>query len=906
MNSRHNSITIVLASLLSLAEIITTVTGAGADELDWSDWRAMPVVDGGRRMPLDTFARETVRAVCGRTDPKLDFGGKTKKFSAAELLFSWLVEAEKWNDTAFLRAGNERLREKILDVPLRGDSGKQLRYVSPLRLDESAAFDRYLSALAAEQQKAADDGLPFTLSGESEAAAELNEAYGVYRTVGFDPRRPAITRTRFFSCLGNVLRTWRGELAPGLQPWLELKQQDRLAEIAQRVSESMQDLVALYHEDNFSLEKAEKPVNGLCQAAAELNAHFIETRDHAFDATSDNKEMLAQARAMMNKLAANTKELARQSDALRRSLFDNGRSLRVVPALDPWALRRDRDPSRQAQPWLALQTVLYASPDTLAGYPADKLAALRRAFENVKKVYLDREDAGRPDKFAQAMREFTSAVRDLGESIEPLREKLPLETKDEELLAATAYPPPGFTSNEVFYNRLDPFLWSWAVTLVSLVCFALGFGVMRRPMFIVGLLVLAVAQGFTLWGLCLRATITGMIPVTNMFETVLFVAATVALLGLWFGILPILWPGLGRAWRLTAMPWPKKCNDQAAESDLTWSLARVSILAVRAVLVVGMVYVLAIGDYNPSGDGSVLWLLPKASGGGVAAWLGSLVLWTISLPVFLWMVWFFPRAIPTVVLSVVLVPWSLAAQGIKGPLDECVRRRVFVVAGGAVAGIAYLVAYYAPGPVFNRGVGLEMAAVLRNNFWLAIHVLIITASYGAGALAWGLGNVSLALYAFGHYRDADDKDTKGKPVRRLPPRECSVLAGYTYRAVQLAVLLLAAGTITGAIWADFAWGRYWGWDPKEVWALVTLLVYMVILHGRWAGWAGDFGMAVGAVLGATSIMMAWYGVNFILTGGLHSYGSGAGGQTPVLILVGCNWGFVAFAAVRYHVERMSR
>ena len=351
LNSRHNSITIVLASLLSLAEIITTVTGAGADELDWSDWRAMPVVDGGRRMPLDTFARETVRAVCGRTDPKLDFGGKTKKFSAAELLFSWLVEAEKWNDTAFLRAGNERLREKILDVPLRGDSGKQLRYVSPLRLDESAAFDRYLSALAAEQQKAADDGLPFTLSGESEAAAELNEAYGVYRTVGFDPRRPAITRTRFFSCLGNVLRTWRGELAPGLQPWLELKQQDRLAEIAQRVSESMQDLVALYHEDNFSLEKAEKPVNGLCQAAAELNAHFIETRDHAFDATSDNKEMLAQARAMMNKLAANTKELARQSDALRRSLFDNGRSLRVVPALDPWALRRDRDPSRQAQPW---------------------------------------------------------------------------------------------------------------------------------------------------------------------------------------------------------------------------------------------------------------------------------------------------------------------------------------------------------------------------------------------------------------------------------------------------------------------------------------------------------------------------------------------------------------------------
>ena len=72
----------------------------------------------------------------------------------------------------------------------------------------------------------------------------------------------------------------------------------------------------------------------------------------------------------------------------------------------------------------------------------------------------------------------------------------------------------------------------------------------------------------------------------------------------------------------------------------------------------------------------------------------------------------------------------------------------------------------------------------------------------------------------------------------------------------MAVLLLAAGTITGAIWADYAWGRYWGWDKKEVWALVSLLVYLAVLHGRWAGWAGNFGLAVGSVLGATAIMIA--------------------------------------------------
>ncbi|MBN2295408.1 MAG: cytochrome c biogenesis protein CcsA [Pirellulales bacterium] len=888
---------ILFTIMLALAAITATAAGANRSKLDWSDWRAMPVMDGGRRMPLDTFARETVGAVCGRENPRLDIDKETEKFSAAELLFAWLVEADKWNGVDFLRAGNETLRETILEVPPQDEFGKRLRYVSPRCIDKSVAFERYLNDLARAQQTASEDGTTFTLSGEQEAAAELNKAYGVYRMLSFDPRHPAITRTQFYSCLRDVIGTWRNDLAPGLQPWLEIKREDQLADAAMRINRAIQDLAGLSQKEDLSLSQAEEHTSALCKAAKELNSIFAKTRDRAFEATDDDKKMLSHAREMMNKLAARTKKLARQSDALRRSLFDNGRSLRIVPALDPWALRRDRDPGNQAQPWLNLQTVLYASPEILDGYPADKVEAVRRSFEKVKTVYLDRETVGRAEQFAQAMKKFTAAVRELGESIEPLRDKLPIEKKDDELLAATAYPPVGFTANEVLYNRLDPFLWSWAVTLAALVCFALGFGVLRKPMFLLGVVVMTVAQGFTLLGLYLRATITGMIPVTNMFETVLFVAATVALLGIWFGILPILWPGLGKAWRLTALPWRIKKDSQSSESDITWSPARVGMLAVRAVLVVGMIYVLAIGEFNPSGDGSVLWLLPKASSGGLSGLLGSLTLWAISLPVFLWMVWFFPRAIPAIVLSIVLVPWSLATEGIKEPLDESVRRRVFVISGGAVALIAYLVAYYAPGPVFNRGVGLEMAAVLRNNFWLAIHVLIITASYGAGALAWGLGNVSLALYAFGRYRDEE------KPPRRLPPKACSVLAGYTYRAIQLAVLLLAAGTITGAIWADFAWGRYWGWDPKEVWALVTLLVYMVILHGRWAGWSGDFGMAMGAVLGATSIMMAWYGVNFILTGGLHSYGTGSGGQTPVLILVGCNWGFVLFSAVRYHVEK---
>jgi ABC-type transport system involved in cytochrome c biogenesis permease subunit len=86
------------------------------------------------------------------------------------------------------------------------------------------------------------------------------------------------------------------------------------------------------------------------------------------------------------------------------------------------------------------------------------------------------------------------------------------------------------------------------------------------------------------------------------------------------------------------------------------------------------------------------------------------------------------------------------------------------------------------------------------------------------------------------------------------------------------VVLLAAGIILGGIWADYSWGRFWGWDPKETWALIALLVYVGILHGRYAGWIRPphFLPALGCAF--LSILMCWFGVNYILAAGLHSYG----------------------------------
>jgi cytochrome c-type biogenesis protein CcsB len=155
-----------------------------------------------------------------------------------------------------------------------------------------------------------------------------------------------------------------------------------------------------------------------------------------------------------------------------------------------------------------------------------------------------------------------------------------------------------------------------------------------------------------------------------------------------------------------------------------------------------------------------------------------------------------------------------------------------------------------------------LVAVLRDNFWLTTHVLMVTTSYAAFALAMAVGHVALFKQII----------TPGK--QSVNP---DILA-YIYRAMQVGIIMLVFGVILGGVWAHYSWGRFWGWDPKETWSLIAALVYLAILHGRIAGWWSPFGFAVGAVLGFQSVIMAWYGVNFIIGAGLHSYGFGTGGQ----------------------------
>ncbi len=183
-----------------------------------------------------------------------------------------------------------------------------------------------------------------------------------------------------------------------------------------------------------------------------------------------------------------------------------------------------------------------------------------------------------------------------------------------------------------------------------------------------------------------------------------------------------------------------------------------------------------------------------------------------------------------------------------------------------------------------------LVPVLRDNFWLTIHVLTITLSYAAFALAMGFGHILLWRYA-------------RNPVAA---RADQPMHFWLYRVLQLGVILLAAGTILGGVWANYSWGRFWGWDPKETWALIALLCYILTLHGRLAGWWTQFGLVVASVVCFLAVLMAWYGVNFVLGKGLHSYGFGIGGETYVVSGVIADLLFVAFAIWRYRSAKASR
>ena len=197
--------------------------------------------------------------------------------------------------------------------------------------------------------------------------------------------------------------------------------------------------------------------------------------------------------------------------------------------------------------------------------------------------------------------------------------------------------------------------------------------------------------------------------------------------------------------------------------------------------------------------------------------------------------------------SLVFFSWSLPAVGLIA-----FRKNLQGWLGAVVAILACLLLAYASFGGVDSSIKPLMPALKSN--WLLIHVVTAFLGYAAFALAFGTAILYLVQDRW--------------PRAALPSQ--AQLDRLLYRATMLGFLLLTLGILTGAVWAESAWGRYWSWDPKETWSLITWLVYATLLHARLVkGWQGRR-IAWLAVLGFAAVLFTYFGVSFLLPG-LHSY-----------------------------------
>lgn len=149
-----------------------------------------------------------------------------------------------------------------------------------------------------------------------------------------------------------------------------------------------------------------------------------------------------------------------------------------------------------------------------------------------------------------------------------------------------------------------------------------------------------------------------------------------------------------------------------------------------------------------------------------------------------------------------------------------------------------------------------------NSYWIYIHVSVTLTSYAAFAMAGGLGLMYLVR------ERAERKGQSSQLLAVLPDLETIDELGY--KAIMVGFPMLAFGIILGAMWANYAWGGYWSWDPKETWSLIVWLIYGAYIHARMTrGWEGHRA-AIYAVFGFLMVIFCFWGVNFLLSG-LHAY-----------------------------------
>ena len=205
--------------------------------------------------------------------------------------------------------------------------------------------------------------------------------------------------------------------------------------------------------------------------------------------------------------------------------------------------------------------------------------------------------------------------------------------------------------------------------------------------------------------------------------------------------------------------------------------------------------------------------------------------------------------------SLIFFPWAIALLYLV--MEWRIKNRSI---GVFVAPLVFLpLAYASFSPDIENRIQPLLPALQSN--WLITPVLTCFFGYASFGISFGLS----AMYL---YKKSSISYKRGMFYELVP--NIAALEELSYQTAVIGFLLLTLGIITGSVWANYAWGRYWGWDPKETWSLITWLVYATMLHSRLIrGWRGER-MAIFSIIGFVCILVTWFGVNYLQ--GLHSYG----------------------------------
>ncbi|MCR6594761.1 c-type cytochrome biogenesis protein CcsB [Campylobacter insulaenigrae] len=220
--------------------------------------------------------------------------------------------------------------------------------------------------------------------------------------------------------------------------------------------------------------------------------------------------------------------------------------------------------------------------------------------------------------------------------------------------------------------------------------------------------------------------------------------------------------------------------------------------------------------------------------------------------------------------SMVYIAWALSLSGIFFSKKSPIALSLTSILAGVTLGVAHL---------SQMDPQITNLVPVLQSYWLTIHVSVITASYGFLGLCALLGIFVLILFSILKFNGKHNENVLRNITEATRINEMAMILG---------LCLLTVGNFLGAIWANESWGRYWSWDSKETWALISILVYAAILHIRMIPkWANQYIFAMCSMFAYWVIIMTYFGVNYFLSG-MHSYAAGDAVKIPDYVY----WGFI--------------